>query len=78
MKLPGKGIVVNPTPSSLFVIGRIIISCDSSIARLVLSVSFVTAVGVFLLVIKPVNDEFGYDGTNGCADNLSYGVRCLL
>lgn len=68
------GIVVNPTPSSLFVIGRIIISCDSSIARLVLSVSSVTAVGVFLLVIKPVNDEFGYDGTNGCADNLSYGV----
>lgn len=72
------GIVVNATPSRLFVIGRIIISCDSSIARLVLSVSFVTAVGVFLLVIKPVNDEFGYDGTNGCADNLSYGVRCLL
>lgn len=72
------GIVVNPTPSRLFVIGRIIISCNSSIARLVLSVSFVTAVGVFLLVIKPVNDEFGYDGTNGCADNLSYGVRCLL
>lgn len=72
------GIVVNPTPSRLFVIGRIIISCDSSIARLVLSVSFVTAVGVFLLVIKPVNDEFGYDGTNGCADNLSYGIRCLL
>ena len=74
MKLLGKGIVVNPTPSRLFVIGRIIISCDSSIARLVLSVSFVTAVGVFLLVIKPVNDEFGYDGTYGCADNLSDGV----
>lgn len=72
------GIVVNATPSSLLMIGRIIISCDSSIARLVLSVSFVTAVGVFLLVIKPVNDEFVYDGTNGCADNLSYGVRCLL
>ena len=68
------GIVVNPTPGSLFVIGRLIISCDSSIARLVLSVSFVAAVGVFLLVIKPVNDEFSYDGTNGCADNLSYGV----
>ena len=74
MKLPGKGIVVNPTPSSLFVIGRIIISCDSSIARLVLSVSFVAAVGVFLLVIKPVNDEFGYDGTSDSADELSYGV----
>lgn len=68
------GIVVNPTPSRLFVIGRIIISCDSSIARLVLSVSFVTAVGVFLLVIKPVNDEFGYDGTSDSADKLSYGV----
>lgn len=68
------GIVVNPTPSRLFVIGRIIISCDSSIARLVLSVSFVTAVGVFLLVIKPVNDEFGYDGTSDSADELSYGV----
>ena len=74
MKLPGKGIVVNPTPSSLFVIGRIIISCDSSIARLVLSVSSVTAVGAFLLVIKPVNDEFGYDGTSDSADKLSYGV----
>lgn len=68
------GIVVNPTPSRLFVIGRIIISCDSSIARLVLSVSFVTVVGVFLLVIKPVNDEFGYDGTSDSADELSYGV----
>lgn len=68
------GIVVNPTPSRLFVIGRIIISCDSSIARLVLSVSFVTAVGVFLLVIKPVNDEFGYDGTSDSADELPYGV----
>ena len=68
------GIVVNPTPSSLFVIGRIIISCDSSIARLVLSVSSVMAVGVFLLVIKPVNDEFGYDGTSDSADELSYGV----
>lgn len=68
------GIVVNPTPSRLFVIGRIIISCDSSIARLVLSVSFVTAVGVFLLIIKPVNDEFGYDGTSDSADELSYGV----
>ena len=73
MKLPGKGIVVNPTPSSLFVIGRIIISCDS-IARLVLFVSSVTAVGVFLLVIKPVNDEFGYDDTSYSADNLSDGV----
>ena len=68
------GIVVNPTPSRLFVIGRIIISCDSSIARLVLSVSFVTAVGVLLLLIKPVNDEFGYDGTSDSADELSYGV----
>lgn len=68
------GIVANPTPSRLFVIGRIIISCDSSIARLVLSVSFVTVVGVFLLVIKPVNDEFGYDGTSDSADELSYGV----
>ena len=68
------GIVVNPTPSRLFVIGRIIISCDSSIARLVLSVSFVTAVGVLLLIIKPVNDEFGYDGTSDSADELSYGV----
>ena len=73
MKLLGKGIVVNPTPSSLFVIGRIIISCDS-IARLVLSVSSVTAVGVFLLVIKPVNDEFGYDGTSYSAYNLSDGA----
>ena len=68
------GIVVNPTPGSLFVIGRLIISCDSSIARLVLSVSSVMAVGVFLLVIKPVNDEFGYDGTSDSADELSYGV----
>ena len=68
------GIVVNPTPSRLFVIGRIIISCDSSIARLVLSVSFVTAVGVLLLIFKPVNDEFGYDGTSDSADELSYGV----
>ena len=68
------GIVVNPTPGSLFVIGRLIISCDSSIARLVLSVSFVAAVGIFLLVIKPVNDEFGYDGTSDSADELSYGV----
>lgn len=63
-----------PLPVDFFVIGRIIISCDSSIARLVLSVSFVTAVGVFLLVIKPVNDEFGYDGTSDSADELSYGV----
>ena len=46
------GIVVNPTPSSLFVIGRIIISCDSSIARLVLSVSFVTVVGVSYLSLS--------------------------
>lgn len=68
------GIVVNPTPSRLFVIGRIIISCDSSIARLVLSVSSVMAVGVFRLIIKPVNDEFGYDGTSDSADELSYGV----
>ena len=68
------GIVVNPTPSRLFVIGRIIISCDSSIARLVLSVPSVTEVGVFRLIIKPVNDEFGYDGTSDSADELSYGV----
>lgn len=68
------GIVVNPTPGSLFVIGRLIISCDSSIARLVLSVSSVMAVGVFRLIIKPVNDEFGYDGTSDSADELSYGV----
>ena len=74
MKLLGKGIVVNPTPSRLFVIGRIIISCDSSIASLVLSVPSVTEVGVFLLVIKPVNDEFGYDGTSYSAYNLSDGV----
>ena len=66
--------MVNPTPCSLFVIGRIIISCDSSIARLVLSVSSVMAVGVFRLIIKPVNDEFGYDGTSDSADELSYGV----
>ena len=68
------GIVVNPTPGSLFVIGRLIISCDSSIARLVLSVSSVMAVGVFRLIIKPVNDEFGYDGTSDSAYELSYGV----
>ena len=68
------GIVVNPTPGSLFVIGRLIISCDSSIARLVLSVSYVMAVGVFRLIIKPVNDEFGYDGTSDSAAALSYGV----
>lgn len=68
------GIVVNATPSSLLMIGRIIISCDSSIARLVLSVSSVMAVGVFRLIIKPVNDEFGYDGTSDSADELSYGV----
>lgn len=68
------GIVVNPTPGSLFVIGRLIISCDSSIARLVLSVSSVMAVGVFRLIIKPVNDEFGYDGTSNSTDKLSYGV----
>lgn len=67
--------MVNATPSSFLMIGRIIISCDSSVgSQAVLSVSFVTVVGVFLLIIKPVNDEFGYDGTSDSADELSYGV----
>lgn len=68
------GIVVNATPSSLFNDRQ-----DHNILRFfgsqaVLSVSFVTVVGVFLLIIKPVNDEFGYDGTSDSADELSYGV----